>query len=72
MNNNYYFYNISSLKNDNIDKTQNSIMNTKSFNGFPLEILPSMDATYVKKPDSSNTIVMMTIAIKVNVGFHTM
>jgi hypothetical protein len=32
--NDYYFYNIDSLKNDNIDKTQRNIMNTKFSNYY--------------------------------------
>lgn len=45
MNNNYYFYNISSLKNDNIDKTQNSIMNTKISNYYVSNYLSESSST---------------------------
>jgi hypothetical protein len=43
--NDYYFYNLDSLKNDNIDKTQRSIMNTKFSNYYVSNFYPGASST---------------------------
>lgn len=43
--NDYYFYNINSLKSDNIDKTQRNIMNTKFSNYYVSNFYPGASST---------------------------